>query len=225
MALLVPVEVAAQDRTFAPDPDILLGLKTDRSASLTFADLDGDDDLDVIVANGRHWTQPNEIFINNGDGRFTLGYTLGDELTTSYAVPAGDLDGDGDLDIVVGNDRAPNLIYLNDGHARFELAGNLDDVTDLTRGVYLSDLDGDTDLDVIVANRRAANTIYLNDGVGGFDRKKSFGTSEDSTIKMALGDLDGDGFPDIGVANSDGLNGIHLNLAVDSDPGSGEHGQ
>ena len=49
MVLLVHVEVVAQDRTFAPEPDVLLGLNTDRSASLTFADLDGD--LDVIVAN------------------------------------------------------------------------------------------------------------------------------------------------------------------------------
>ena len=167
LLLALPGSAAAQSRTFGAAPDFLLGLRTDRSASLTFADVDGDRDLDVIVANGRHWPQANEVFINNGApadlehiapgggyGRFTLGYPLGGEWTTSYAVPAGDIDGDGDLDVVVGNDRAQNLVYLNDGGGRFSLAGRLADVADLTRDVLLADLDGDGWLDVAVANRR-----------------------------------------------------------------------
>ncbi|TDI86572.1 MAG: VCBS repeat-containing protein, partial [Caldithrix sp.] len=61
-------------------------------------------------------------------------------MTTSYAVPAGDLDGDGDLDVVVGNDRAQNLIYSNDGTGRFSLTGYLAQEPDLTRDVQLADL-------------------------------------------------------------------------------------
>ena len=99
----------AQNRTFSERPEILLGLKSDRSPSLTFVDVDGDGDLDVLVANGRHWPQVNEVFVNNGRGGFTIGYSLGEELSTSYAVPAGDLDGDGDPDVVVANDAAPNM--------------------------------------------------------------------------------------------------------------------
>ncbi|MFC1540284.1 FG-GAP-like repeat-containing protein, partial [Gemmatimonadota bacterium] len=105
--LLCAEGVPAQNRAFSEQPEILLGLKLDRSPSLTFADVDDDGDLDVLVANGRHWPQVNEVFLNNGRGRFTIGYPLGVEFSTSYAVPAGDLDGDGDCDVVVANDSAP----------------------------------------------------------------------------------------------------------------------
>ena len=71
------------------------------------------------------------------DGRFTLAYTLGSELTTSYAVRAGDIDGDGGPDGVVGNDRAQNLVYNNDGNGRFSLTGYLAQEADLTRDVQL----------------------------------------------------------------------------------------
>ncbi len=225
LLLTAPIGTAAQSRTFGQTPDYLLGLRSDRSASLTFADVDRDGDLDVIVANGRHWPQANQVFINNGApedpahivsgggyGRFTLGYPLGAEWTTSYAVPAGDLDGDGDLDVVVGNDRAHNLIYMNDGSGRFSYAGRLADEADLTRDIQLADLNGDGWLDVAVANRRAENVIYLNDGRGGFGARKAFGTSDDSTIKLALGDLDEDGDLDLVLANRDGnANMVYLN--------------
>ncbi|MEE8367096.1 MAG: FG-GAP-like repeat-containing protein, partial [Thermoanaerobaculia bacterium] len=85
ITLLTPEIVAGQGRVFRESPDYLLGLRTERSASITFADVDGDGDLDVLVANGRHWPQSNEVFINNGEpadsrhiapgggyGRFTL---------------------------------------------------------------------------------------------------------------------------------------------------------
>lgn len=66
VCLLLPGGAAGQSRMFGTQPDFLLGLRSDRSASITLADVDGDQDLDVIVANGRHWPQANEVFINNG---------------------------------------------------------------------------------------------------------------------------------------------------------------
>ncbi len=193
-------------RPYAP-----LGTRTDRSASLAFGDVDADGDLDVVVANGRHWAQQNEVFLNNGAGFFGLARSLGDERETSYAAPMADLDGDGDLDVAVGNDSVRNMIYLNDGAGRFTAAGGraggagtFGRPRSATRGVALADLNGDGLTDLVVTNRGEQNWIYFNDGQAGFEQARPFGASDDSTISVAAADLDGDGDIDLALANRDG---------------------
>jgi len=192
-----------QVRTFSENPQALLGLRSDRSPSLTFADIDRDGDLDVIVANGRHWPQQNEVFINNGRGRFTIGYALGKVFSTSYSIPAGDLDGDEDLDVIVANDLAPNMIYKNDGYGQFSFAGNLGPESESTRDVVMADLNGDRTLDAVVTNRGMENGIYFNEGSGKFGDKRGFGKRDDSTISVSIADINGDGRPDLVLANRD----------------------
>jgi len=210
--LLAAEGIPAQNRTFSQQPEILLGLKLDRSASLTFVDVDGDGSLDVLVANGRHWPQGNEVFLNNGKGRFTIGYPLGVEFSTSYAVPAGDLDGDGDCDVVVANDSAPNQIYRNDGKGRFSRAGVIGPEVEPTRGVKLADMNGDGMLDALVTNRGTENGIYLNEGDLQFAKKRGFGTSDDATISLAVADVNQDDYPDLVLANRNGQgNEVYIN--------------
>ena len=68
-------------------------------------DLDGDGDLDVM-ASSWNLADPLRVFRNDGKGVFSGGEALIPERSTSYAAALADLDGDGDLDVVVGNDRA-----------------------------------------------------------------------------------------------------------------------
>lgn len=205
LACLLPGAVGAQQqRAFSSTDRNILGSTDDLTASVSFVDVDRDGDLDMVYANGRHWAQLNEVYLNNGRGQFTVGYALGPEKATTYAVPAGDLDGDGDVDIVVGNDRAENWVYLNDGQGRFMLAWSVGPEVEPTRSAQLYDLDGDGALDVLVTNRGMANGFYLNDGSGHFGPKREFGTDNGSTIAVAIGDVDADGDPDLVLANRDG---------------------
>ncbi len=201
-----------------------LGIHEERSASLSFGDIDGDGDRDIVVANGRHWPGRNRIFVNNGSGGFTLERPLGEDAATSYATALADLDYDGDLDVAVGNDRAPNLVYWNNGAGRFTPGPSFGGI-DTTRSLLLADLDGDGRTDIVVNNRRMENGIYFNDRGLIFDRRGSFGNQADATIDVAAADLNGDGYLDLALANRDGQpNVVYFNAGDGSFPTSRPYG-
>jgi len=72
-----------------------------------------------------------------------------------------DYDGDGDLDLFVGN-AGQNLIYLNDGAGLFDESMDIGGPTGSTYAVELIDLDQDGDLDVINGNRDDGGHVLLN---------------------------------------------------------------
>jgi len=128
------------------------------STSVALGDLDGDGDLDAMVANNG---QPNTVWTNDGNGTFTnSGQALGN--SSSFSVALGDLDDDGDLDAMVANQNQPNIVWNNDGNGTFTNSGQA-----LGNGISLSvalgDLDGDSDLDAMVANQNQPNTVWTND--------------------------------------------------------------
>jgi hypothetical protein len=175
-----------------------------RSLAVALGDVDGDGDLDALVANSRGSGQPDTIWLNDGAGQFSdSGQRLGSSSTEAVAL--GDLDGDGDLDAFVATDWI-NAVWLNDGAGTFHDSGqSLGDSVSLA--VALGDLDGDGDLDAFVGNavqesRGQPNAVWLNDGTGTFtDSGQRLGDT--ATFVVALGDLDGDGDLDVFVANGD----------------------
>jgi enediyne biosynthesis protein E4 len=168
-----------------------------RGMGLVCADLDGDGDSDVFVAND---AMENFYFENNGNGTFTeqsirsgLAYNHQGDSESSMGADLGDVDGDGKPDIVCPALRAEGCtLYGNLGES-FEDVSRRARLADATRDYTgfspnLIDFDNDGDLDLFVCNGGVANNLgvkpgatylerygivdvlMINDGEGGFRR-------------------------------------------------------
>jgi len=166
--------------------------------SVFCADLDGDGDLDLAVAN----RESNNVSIlkNNGDGTFQtkVDYGAGHH---PYSVFCADLDGDGDLDLAVANYSSNKVSILkNNGDGTFQAKVNYG-AGSHPYSVFCADLDGDDDLDLAVANSNS-NTVSIleNNGDGTFQAKVDYSAGPDP-YSVFCADLDGDFDLDLAVAN------------------------
>jgi len=156
-----------------------------QTLTLSLVDIDGDGDLDLIEGN---YIQQNRVFRNNGSGNFTLDEAAGaafvnNDRTRDSAV--GDIDGDGDLDVVFANS-GPEVdrIYTNDGTGTF--TANSTYGNSITLDVELVDIDNDGDLDIIQGNNQFKNVIFKNDGAGSFTFSEE-STEVEETQGLAVG--------------------------------------
>lgn len=176
--------------------------------SYALGDLDGDGDLDLVAASWLTDGPGVMVRFNDGSG----GFDLFDEYVvgigdTPISVNLGDLDGDGDLDIVATV--ADGLVHalLNDGSGRFVLGGDFNTGTEHSSAV-LGDADGDGDLDIFVATvdwdaaTPLSVMLLLNDGDANFVAGRSF-TIGDQPWSVVIADLDRDGNLDVVTGGTD----------------------
>ncbi|MDP8959442.1 MAG: CRTAC1 family protein [Actinomycetota bacterium] len=227
-----PTEDYQQRGAEGPAPDRLLlggpdGFVVDesfptelgRTSGAAFADLDGDADLDLVVArNSRDRYQgPGTQVLRNHQGAFEVASVLSSELG-ARSVGVLDYDGDGLLDLFIAEDRwtgGSSVLLRNEGELRFRdvtrAAGLPADVDGL--GVGVADLTGDRWPDLFVAG---SNRLFVNSGEASFREADSSVFSwetygdEDDVAGVAIADLNRDGLPDIVL-------GQHYNSTVDDD--------
>ncbi len=164
---------------------------------VALGDIDGDGDLDLYQP-GAYGSDPDKLWVQTAAKVFTdRAETLLPPGTSSHAASAhfGDLDNDGDLDLVVadwGDASAAAvsklILYSNDGHGLFTLTETQKDDPGATdhfpatipatsatpyygsrpTDLDFADVDGDFDLDILINHREGYSRIFLNDGHGYF---------------------------------------------------------
>lgn len=178
---------------------------SNRSMDARPGDIDGDGDLDLIVAVE---FGPNLVLMNDGTGRFRDDSVarLDETIHDSEDIALADLDGDGDLDLVfVSEDDHANQLYLNDGSGHFtEATDRLGGVTGESNAVAWADVDRDGDLDLAIGNA-GQNELLINDGTGRFSVETAtrLPKGKQTTQDLEFGDVDGDGDLDLVEGNED----------------------
>lgn len=171
-------------------------------------DFDNDGDLDLYIAKCRQGVNnPNDprrwnrLFVNDGNGNYTdMAADYGIQVRfQSWTADFGDIDNDGDLDLVITNHDATIQLFENDGTGHF---------TEITEGSGLQvtgfflqskfvDLDNDGFLDLLIAGGNNAHYTYRNNGNKTFTNQPNTFPAPKSMHSFATGDLNNDGFVDV----------------------------
>jgi hypothetical protein len=190
------------------------------SYSVATADVNGDGKLDLLIAS--QCNQPNNcsngaasVLLGNGDGTFqpAVAYNSGGQNASS--ILSADVNGDGKLDLLVGNNCADNncssgsvSVLLGNGDGTFETAVSYGSSGLYPYSLAIGDVNGDGKPDLIAANECADNnctngsiSVLLGNGDGTFQTAVTYNSGTLYSFSVAVSDVNGDGKPDLLVAN------------------------
>lgn len=171
-----------------------------------WSDVDNDGDMDLYVAKCRQSvSSPSDgrridvVFRNDGGGVFTeAAATFGlDNGWQTWTASFGDIDNDGDNDLMVTNHDHESQIFSNDGSGHYTdiTASTGFDITDITAiQSVMEDFDNDGFIDILASG--SSSRMYRNNGTGTFTRVDGI-FDGNNMLSFAIGDLNHDGFIDL----------------------------
>jgi len=193
-----------------------VAMGTQQSFSHQAADIDGDGDMDVVATSfDQHTVFWNENL--DGQGNFGAMQIIDNTLLGAVKVRAGDLDGDGDLDVIAASDSNRELYWYEniDGAGVFGTGQLISSTGVNSRGLFIGDMDGDLDNDIVAASAGSITISWFEnlDGLGSFSTVNVIAGAALSVNSVYGADLDGDIDLDIvACTNAEDIVAWHENL-------------
>ena len=198
-----------------------------RSGSVAFADVDGDNDQDVLITGENNdFDRVSKLYLNDGSGNFSEMANTPFDGVYSGAIAFADVDGDNDQDVLISGENdsfmAISKLYLNDGSGNFSEMTNTPFEPIRFAAIAFADVNGDNAPDVLISGNSlegVLSKLYLNDGQGNFSELTNMPFDEVSFGSVAFADINGDDAQDILITGSgmdDEISKLYLNDGITS---------
>jgi tetratricopeptide (TPR) repeat protein len=173
------------------------------------ADYNNDGCMDILVLRGAwEFPQRKSLLRNNCDGTFTdvtVASGLAQPATSSQTAVWADIDNDGFVDLIVGNENSPLQIFHNKGDGTFEDISHTAGVDSIgfTKGIAAADYDNDGYVDFYLSNLNGNNALYHNNHDRTFTEVAlQAGVQKPwQSFSAWFFDYDNDGWPDLFVTS------------------------
>lgn len=165
LGLTTNAQIQFEKVTGTPFPGVTRG-------TVNFADVDGDNDQDVLITGARSYGSIANLYINDGLGNFTIDENTPFSSVSNGSVAFADIDGDDDQDVLIsGYGSGSASLYQNDGSGNFTKLQNTPFEGVSQSAIAFADVDSDSDMDLVLTGDNGSQNItrfYKNDGNGNF---------------------------------------------------------
>lgn len=175
-------------------------------SSVAFADVDNDNDQDVLITGYNDNNQRiSKLYLNNGSGIFSLAAGTPFQGISFGSVAFADIDNDGDQDVLITGENTSEQpiakLYLNNGSGSFtELTGLPFEGVSYS-SIAFADIDNDGDKDVFITGKKSYSVdiskLYRNNGNGSFSVVASPTFQGIYSGAVAFADINGDNDQDL----------------------------